>query len=155
GVFVEQQVVVTEMRSTHVPMEVLGLYVECEHVREHAVQGRGDITHGVRPQVGGRFETLLASRLEIAHLRFRCCLHRMLLREPSTLSPPVGYSETAMRLSTLNPPGADQAARLASSRSAYDLTVPVNVTAWPSTLMPICLASSCALRFSAASMSAR
>src|SRR5262249_15590345 len=69
---VEQQVVVAEMRSAHVPVKVLGLDVEREHVRERAVQRRGEITHRVRLQAGW--------------LRFCRCFHRCVLQCPAYCS---------------------------------------------------------------------
>ena len=43
AVIVEQQVVIAEVRSAHVPMEILGLEVEGEHIGKQRVQGSGDV----------------------------------------------------------------------------------------------------------------
>jgi hypothetical protein len=57
-----------------------------------------------------------------------------------------------MRFSTVVVPGADQAARSASSLSAHELTLPYNFTVLPSTSTLIRRASSSALRRSASSI---
>src|SRR5262249_57962698 len=56
GLLVEQQVVVAEMRSAHVPMEVLRLHVEREHVGQNGVDGSGNGTDRLAAEVGGRGE---------------------------------------------------------------------------------------------------
>jgi hypothetical protein len=58
---VEQQVIVAEVRAAHVPVEVLGLEVEREHVGEDAVQCAGDILDGGGGQVGGGGQGRLAA----------------------------------------------------------------------------------------------
>jgi hypothetical protein len=52
--FVQQQVIIAEVRPAHVPVEVLGLQVEREHVRQDSVHGSGDIPTRLWSQVGGR-----------------------------------------------------------------------------------------------------
>jgi hypothetical protein len=43
-----------EGRPAHLPVEVLGLQVEREHVRQDGVHGSGDIPTRLCSQVGGR-----------------------------------------------------------------------------------------------------
>jgi hypothetical protein len=51
---VQQQVVVAEMRAADVPVEVLGLQVQREHVGQHRVQRRADVAGGLGRHVRGR-----------------------------------------------------------------------------------------------------
>jgi hypothetical protein len=53
---VEHQVVVAEVRAAQVPVEVLRLQVQREDVGEDAVHRAGDVTRGLRRQVGRRGE---------------------------------------------------------------------------------------------------
>ena len=48
ALLVEQQVVVAEVRPRHMPVEVLGLHVQCEHVGEQGGERAGNIARGVR-----------------------------------------------------------------------------------------------------------
>jgi hypothetical protein len=50
--FIEQQVVIAEMRAAHVPVEILRLDVQREHVRQDAVHRRGDVFRRDQFQVG-------------------------------------------------------------------------------------------------------
>src|SRR5208337_1945518 len=52
ALLVEHQVVVPEMRTRHVPVEVLCLQVEREHIGEQPREGGGDLARGVCPEVG-------------------------------------------------------------------------------------------------------
>ncbi len=56
GLFVEQQMVVAEMRPADVPVEILGLEIERERIRQHAVERAGDVANGVGRQIGGRVQ---------------------------------------------------------------------------------------------------
>ncbi len=49
---VEQQVIVAEVRTRDVPVEVLGLPVECGDVGQQKVQSAGEISRGVLAEVG-------------------------------------------------------------------------------------------------------
>ena len=69
-------------------------------------------------------------------------------------SAPLPGGEGVVVLDTTVTPGAAQAARPASSRSVHERTVPVSVTAPPSAVTATFLASTSALRLSAASMAA-
>jgi hypothetical protein len=42
-VIIEQQMVITEVRAAHVPMEVLGLEVEGKYIRKQGIEGSSDI----------------------------------------------------------------------------------------------------------------
>ena len=48
---IEQQMVIAEMRATHVPVEILRLDIESEHVREQFAQLVGDLHDGIAAQV--------------------------------------------------------------------------------------------------------
>ena len=52
GMFVEQQVVITEMWAAHVPVEILGFHVQCENIRQHGVQCLLDFGDAFRREVG-------------------------------------------------------------------------------------------------------
>ena len=52
GLLVEQQVVIAEMWSAHVPMEVLGLEIERETVGEKRIERRRNGVHRVRREIG-------------------------------------------------------------------------------------------------------
>ena len=63
--------IVAEMRTGHVPMEVLRFQIKREHVREDHVERAGDIQHGGRLQVGRRAKRSDAHRggvLDVGHL---------------------------------------------------------------------------------------
>src|SRR6266436_4531247 len=62
---VQEQMVVAKVRSTHVPVEVLGLHVEREHVRQDSVHCRGDVLRRCGAQVGASSERSLAAELEV------------------------------------------------------------------------------------------
>jgi hypothetical protein len=51
------------MRSAHMPVEVLGLHVEREHVGEQRIQRTGDVSARIVPQIGGGDEGRLAAVL--------------------------------------------------------------------------------------------
>src|ERR1700730_400044 len=48
---IEQEVVISEMRAIDVPMEILRLDIESEHVGEQFAQLAGDLYDGIAPQV--------------------------------------------------------------------------------------------------------
>ena len=54
--FIEQQVVIAEMRAAHVPMEVFRLYVEGEYIGEDCVHCGRDVSGRGWFEVGARFE---------------------------------------------------------------------------------------------------
>src|ERR1051326_7328371 len=63
GLFVEQQMVITKMRTRNVPMEVLGLHVESEQVRKQNRQRAREIPYRVGREARRGGERGLASRL--------------------------------------------------------------------------------------------
>jgi hypothetical protein len=48
---IEQEVVISEMRATDVPVETLRLDIESEHVGEQFAQLSGDLYDGIAAQV--------------------------------------------------------------------------------------------------------
>ena len=52
AVLVQQQVVIAKVRAAHVPVEILRLEVQGEHVGQDAVQRAGDVGRGARREVG-------------------------------------------------------------------------------------------------------
>jgi hypothetical protein len=56
GLIVEKEMVVAEMRSGDVPVEVLGLDLEGKCVGEQRIHRRGRFPHGLFREVGGRVE---------------------------------------------------------------------------------------------------
>src|SRR3981189_2970696 len=62
ALLVEQQVVIAEMRTADVPMEILGLEVEREGVRQQPVERLRELADGVGRQVGRGIEGVLALR---------------------------------------------------------------------------------------------
>jgi len=61
GVFIQQQVVVAELRAFHVPMEILGFHIQAENVSKELPQRGGDLIYGVRIQVCWDFHFRSAS----------------------------------------------------------------------------------------------
>ena len=55
SVLIEQQVIVAEMRPTHVPMEVLGLQIQREYIGEDCVHAGRDVPRGRGPQIRRRY----------------------------------------------------------------------------------------------------
>src|SRR3981189_3207941 len=62
ALLVEQQVVIAEMRTADVPMEILGLEVEREGVRQQPVERLGELADGGGGQAGRGVEGVLALR---------------------------------------------------------------------------------------------
>jgi hypothetical protein len=56
GLFVEQQVIIAEIRARNVPMEILDLNVERKQVGEKQVQCGRDVAGGVFREVGRSFK---------------------------------------------------------------------------------------------------
>lgn len=61
--FVEQKVIVAKIRTGHVPVKILGLRLEREHIREQCREGCGDILCRLWGQVGGGIELTRISRV--------------------------------------------------------------------------------------------
>jgi hypothetical protein len=68
--FVEQEMVVAEMRSADMPVKILGLQVERKRIRKNLVELGGQFTHGRIGKIGrgvqGRGR--LAARIESSNL---------------------------------------------------------------------------------------
>jgi hypothetical protein len=60
ALFVKQKVIVAKVRAGHVPMEVLGLQVEGEHVDQKHVECGGDVRDSTGLEVGGRVKRAYA-----------------------------------------------------------------------------------------------
>src|SRR5262249_1260151 len=88
GLLVEQQVVVAEMRSAHVPMEVLRLHVEREHVGQNGVDGSGNGPDRLAAEVGGRGERggRRLTGFKVSHARHGMP-HRLLVGRARPLRP--------------------------------------------------------------------
>jgi hypothetical protein len=56
ALLIQEQVIVAKVRTRHVPMEILCLQVQCEHVREQQVERGGDLLHRLRLQVRRRMK---------------------------------------------------------------------------------------------------
>ena len=65
GLLVEHQMIVAEMRSADVPVEVLGLQIKREHIGEQRVERAGDIAAGIVAEIGGGLERRLAAVLYV------------------------------------------------------------------------------------------
>ena len=47
GMLVEKEVIVAKVRARHVPMKVLGLEIEREHVGKESIERPRDVAHGI------------------------------------------------------------------------------------------------------------
>ena len=56
SLLVQQEMIITEMGPRHVPMKVLRLHIEGEHVSKENRERTGNIVDGISFQVGWRFE---------------------------------------------------------------------------------------------------
>src|SRR6516162_3566781 len=56
ALLVEEEMVVTEVRARHMPMEILGLQIKRKHIGEQDIERAGNLRHGVGAQVGRRIE---------------------------------------------------------------------------------------------------
>ena len=56
--------VVAEMRAAHMPVEVLGLYVERESIGQQRVERAGHVLGGVRAEIGRRSKAGLSTTPE-------------------------------------------------------------------------------------------
>ncbi len=72
GLLIEQQVVVAEVRSAHVPMKILGLHVQREYVGQDCVQASGYVLRRLLAEIGGRDQGRCAPALE--GFSFLCAL---------------------------------------------------------------------------------
>src|SRR5262249_31449041 len=56
ALFVEEEMIVAEVRAGHMPMEIFGLQVKCKHDGKQDIERAGNLRHGVGTQVGRRVE---------------------------------------------------------------------------------------------------
>src|SRR5262249_8617565 len=68
GLLVEEQVVIAEVRTRGVPVEVLGLQIEREEVREQEIHRRRYVLRRRGPQIRGRLQRNHASGLRVGPL---------------------------------------------------------------------------------------
>src|SRR5690242_21636662 len=69
--FVQQQMIIAEMRSAHMPMEVLGFQVQHEYVRKDPVQRTRDVLGCLGLQIGRGIEWGLLLKSQMVLLRVR------------------------------------------------------------------------------------
>src|SRR5437879_3710178 len=70
--FVQQQMIIAEMRSAHMPMEVFGFQVQHEYVREDRVQRTRDVLSCLGLQIGRGIEWGHLLKSQVVLLRVRC-----------------------------------------------------------------------------------
>src|SRR5262249_27341676 len=63
ALLVQQEVIVAEMRSRHVPMKIFRLYIQGEHIGEERRERSGDFLCGIRFQIGWSCERCHTSHL--------------------------------------------------------------------------------------------
>src|SRR6516164_11828633 len=56
ALFVEEEMIVPEVRAGHMPMEIFRLQVEREHVGEQDIERAGNLWHRIGAQIGRRIE---------------------------------------------------------------------------------------------------
>ncbi len=64
GLLIEQQMVVAEMRSAHVPVEVLGFQIQRKYIGEDGIHAAADVFRGLRAQIRGGRQGCRAPALE-------------------------------------------------------------------------------------------
>src|ERR1700704_2960392 len=67
---IEQQMVITEVRATHVPVEILGFHIEREYVGQDGIHGTGDVLGRSGLEVGRRGQWSAESAHEIFSVSF-------------------------------------------------------------------------------------
>src|SRR5450755_2447734 len=72
---IEKQMIVAEMRATHVPVKILGLQIERENIRQDRIQRAGDVLGCRRLEIGRRGQRRLLPALELLPLRRREFFH--------------------------------------------------------------------------------
>src|SRR6516165_7463437 len=63
GLLVEQQMIVAEMRTADMPMEILGLEIKRKRIRKQGVERTRDIAARIRAEIGWCLERRLAAFL--------------------------------------------------------------------------------------------
>ena len=79
GLLIQQQVVVAEVRAAHVPVKILGLQVQREHIGQDAVHPAFDALGRGGAQIGGRDQRRLAALLQVGLL---CAAHGIIPTTP-------------------------------------------------------------------------
>src|SRR5262245_3434567 len=57
--------IVAEMRSAHMPMEILGLEIERKHIGEQRIEGAGNIAARIVAEIGRRLKRRLAALFNV------------------------------------------------------------------------------------------
>src|SRR5260221_476482 len=52
GVLVQQQVVITKVAPTHVPVEILRLHIKCEHICQQLAEGSRNLGNAIMAEIG-------------------------------------------------------------------------------------------------------
>jgi hypothetical protein len=65
SLLVEEEVVIAEVRTRDVPMKVLGLEIEREHVGKKLIERCGDVAPGVGAKVGRGLQRRRAALLDV------------------------------------------------------------------------------------------
>src|SRR5256885_322677 len=73
GLLIEQQVVVAEVRSAHVPMEILGLEIQGPDIGEDGIHASGDVLGCLGAKIARRHQRRRAPSLQLLLLRFAHC----------------------------------------------------------------------------------
>src|SRR5262249_47639434 len=60
---VEQQMIVAEMRAADMPMEILGLEIECKRVSKQRIERARDVAARIGAEIGRCFQRRLAALL--------------------------------------------------------------------------------------------
>jgi hypothetical protein len=85
--FIQQQVIIAEVGTAHVPMEVLGLDVKREHIRQDAVHCRSDVPGRHSFEVGTGSKRRLPANLAFAGVSLCAFVHFRLLSAQFTAQP--------------------------------------------------------------------
>src|SRR5262249_51871422 len=67
---VQEEMIISEMRSGYVAVEIFRFKVEGEHIREQDVECVRDVSHGIRFKVGRRLERRPSPRFCVGNHRF-------------------------------------------------------------------------------------
>src|SRR5262249_28529769 len=67
---VQEEMIISEMRSGYVPVKIFRLQVEGKHIREQDVERARDVAHGIRFKVGRRLERRHSPRFGVGNHRF-------------------------------------------------------------------------------------
>jgi hypothetical protein len=76
ALFVEEEMIVAEVRAGHMPMEILGLQIERKHVGEQDIERGGNLWNRIGAQVGRRIERCKPQRGGVSCFAHGCLLLR-------------------------------------------------------------------------------